>query len=303
MLYSLFDNNRKEKITIHFLGNKLKEQDKIDLSDIAVNFEQEILFYDIRADSFPSELNDLFLSKIMPAHISLSTFSRLFISSILPNSVKRCIYLDGDILISSSISSLWEEDLQGKSIGWCIDGQRDNISSKRLGLNSYCNAGVLLIDLERWRQLDVEKMFVSFIKEKYKTLKYGDQDILNSIFAEDQTILHPKYNSMIYYYMKEPSYSRYIPQEYLILGREAVSNPVITHFISDVKPWHKDCDHPMLNEWKKYLKLTKWNHISLNYKRSLISRTKQKIIKIGKLMCSISPLIRKRYPFNPYIEI
>ena len=49
-------------------------------------------------------------------------------------------------------------------------------------LKKYFNAGVMYIDMEKWKSKNVQQLSLNIINEKSKILNYWDQDILNLIF-------------------------------------------------------------------------------------------------------------------------
>ena len=302
MLCSLFENNREHTIIVHYLGTNLSENDKLNLEELAQKYNRRINFYDVTPENYPPQVRRLLESGQIPSHITISTFNRLFITNYLPANIEKCIYIDGDTIITSSLLTLWHERLDNKSIGWCIDGQYLNCSARRMKLRNYCNAGVLLINIKKWRSINAVALFTEYIAKNINLLPYADQDVLNYIFRDDQVILHPRYNVMIYYYMNEPHYSTFIPCEYKTLGREAIYKPVIIHYVSGIKPWHKDCIHPMLAEWRKYFKMTKWNTTQLHYKYGAMKRIYLKIRNISKMILRLIPAVKRKYPPLHYLN-
>lgn len=302
MLCSLFENNLKNNIVIHFLGTSLRDESIHIISQLVSKYNQEVVFYNIIPEEYNEAFSVILKEGNVPSHISLSTFNRLFITDILPETLDKCIYIDVDTIVTSSLEELWAEPLDNKSIGWCLDGQYKNKNSNRMGLVSYCNAGVLLINLSKWREIHIIDRFIKYISENISNLPYADQDVLNYIFQNDQKILNPKYNVMIYYYMNEPYFSDFVREDYKTLARNAVKDPIIIHYVSGVKPWHKECDHPMTNEWRKYLSLTNWNGIKLSYKKSYFQRIKEKSLEYLKQVARLIPSIRKNHPSQKYIN-
>ena len=67
-------------------------------------------------------------------------------------------------------------------LGTDVESTNDGI---HINANNYFNAGVMFIDLEKWRKKSIESLSIEIIKEKNKELKFWDQDILNIIFNDD----------------------------------------------------------------------------------------------------------------------
>ncbi|WP_321537575.1 glycosyltransferase, partial [Streptococcus suis] len=87
-----------------------------------------------------------------------------------------------------NIRELWEVDLEGKVLGMCPEPTAS--SERREGLNlgtyTYHNAGVLLIDLKRWRSKSIGTIIFDYYKEKNGELFANDQDALNGALKEEK---------------------------------------------------------------------------------------------------------------------
>lgn len=162
-----------------------------------------------------------------------ATYGRLFIAECLPK-LPRCIYLDTDLIVNADVKILYETDLMGHVAG-CVrdiyvrDKKRMVNSLERirvkLGLNDpnmYFNAGVMLIDLEAWRQHQIGPKCVNVGIEMYDALDYQDQDILNVVLQGQWIELDVKWNTP--------------PSE-----ASVEVNDEILHLVGKVKPWHADC--------------------------------------------------------------
>ncbi len=91
------------------------------------------------------------------AHVTLPSYYRLIIDQILPRDVSLAIYLDSDIVVNGDLSELFSYDLNGYTIAAVPDAwvdRADRIKEKiELPKGArYFNSGVLLINLETWRQ-------------------------------------------------------------------------------------------------------------------------------------------------------
>lgn len=134
---------------------------------------------------------------------SYTTYYRLFLSTLLPD-CPRLLYLDVDILICDDLGKIYDIDMQGKSVGTvqdvclCCDEEceveRRHLTACGHDMNRYFNAGIMLIDLDKWRQTPhfmdrVEEVFCAL-----PNLVYPDQDILNYMFRDDMVILEKRWN-------------------------------------------------------------------------------------------------------------
>ena len=92
-----------------------------------------------------------------------------FISSLLPETVKKAIYLDCDLVVCKDLQSLWETDVKDLAVAMAPDlWYQDKGTLSRLGIDNgkYLNAGVIVMNLDYWRKNDVRNNLLSFIAEK-----------------------------------------------------------------------------------------------------------------------------------------
>jgi lipopolysaccharide biosynthesis glycosyltransferase len=190
---------------------------------------------------------------------SVAAYARVFIASMLPDEVKKVLYIDSDTLIRGSLDDLYDTDLQPYIIG----GVRDafSVMNKRVfGIKRgelFINSGVLLIDLLRWRKEKIEDSIYRLLGKNSKFFQ-GDQGIINTIFCGNIKELPLKYNVMTYLY--DFTYEEMMlyrkPDNYFEKKEieNAIMEPVIVHFSSSfrsARPWvdANACHNPYLDEW------------------------------------------------------
>lgn len=116
-------------------------------------------------------------------------------------------------------------------------------------------------------------------------LTFHDQDILNIAFNNNIRWLDLTYNFMTEFFMK-PAY-RNISWEFDEQIDRYRSNPAIVHFLG-IKPWFKECCHPMLQEFLKYKSMSPWaavprDHIPVSGKTRVINLAKDILARFGIL--------------------
>jgi len=164
--------------------------------------------------------------------LSRMSYARLLLGAVLPAEVKRCIYLDTDLLVERDINELFDLDLGEKTIAAVPDGSEawDREQLARLGVKGehYFNAGVLLIDLEGWRRDRIGERAFDFCQrarpKMIAPMKYGwffhDQDALNTLLAGRVRSLPTHWNSWA--------------------SRMKGYEKAVIHLITGPKPWHAD---------------------------------------------------------------
>ena len=123
------------------------------------------------------------------------SLARLFLPSIAPD-LKKILYLDLDITINGSLQELWEVNMDNYSIAGVIDV---NIYNHRyleiMDVATYLNSGVLLMNLEKLREMDAENKFISLLEEnKYR---FPDQDVINIVCDGTKRVVSNKWNSSV----------------------------------------------------------------------------------------------------------
>lgn len=215
--------------------------DNVDAKDLslAVSHLGKILpgFSFIQASSKPLE------GFPVNGHATVATYFRLLLPELLPMSVNRVIFIDSDTVITDSLGSLWNLDLQGKSIAAVAEHR---ISCKDHGheFGSYFNAGIMLADLQKWRQSSLLERGRTFANAHPDRMRHWDQDVLNHVFKNDWIAIPDRWNACPHLFGLTPEYKDY---DYVFTDdeREAQSNPAIVHFAGPgpVKPWNSQCKH------------------------------------------------------------
>lgn len=227
-------------IVVYFLNHSIhpgkmkrfKEYLKIKCHMDMVNIKVDASIF----DSMPLGNNRLF---------SIEMYYRILIPWLLPETAKRALWLDADLIVCGDISELYHKNFEGHSIVACVDHHElsekaRNVDCERLMLDpghKYFNSGVLLMNTERMRQRytiqDIYRM-AERIKDK---LIYPDQDLLNCLYQND--VLYEDYKK----YNANPKMVHYMSDEEYQQLR-------ILHYYGTRKPWNiiKGFD-PRMNYW------------------------------------------------------
>lgn len=194
---------------------------------------------------------------------SLGTYARLFLPQILYD-VEKVLYLDSDTLTVGNIRDLWETDIED----FYLAGVKDVVCQTHrheIGISDdeiYINAGVILINLKRWREDDISRQIIYYIQQYSDENSFPDQDAINVVCRGEILVLSPRYNVMSPNFLmlyeniiKFCNVVGYYTREQI---SEAKKNPVIIHFTGypDSRPWEKRCTHPKRRLYRKYAKMS-----------------------------------------------
>lgn len=201
----------------------------------------EIKFVKINEDSFDSY-------KKVKSHqyVTLATYYRLKLPTLLPH-VSKIIYLDCDVVVQTSLYDLFNIDLKGYPIAGVHDIKKHIVKDNP----SYVNAGMLVVDLKREVELNLEQKFLEYTKKHIDTIKVGDQEIINEVCKGNILILEDEWNVQSSNFTNRSSYTKY---------------PKIIHFTAKKKPWHYGSFSYHRDLYFKYLQLTPWKLNEKDYK-------------------------------------
>lgn len=177
---------------------------------------------------------------------SIAAYFRIAIGTVLPATCHKVLYMDCDIIVRGDIAELFNIDLEGKTVAAVPDYMGDTFADYRRQIAGkdgvYFNSGVMLINLDCWRQLDIESKLFAYIREHPDQLIFDDQDPLNATFSKDYKQLSTKYNFMV----AVPEQSSDDP------------NPLVAHFSGGAKPWYFFSALRHQDAWVYYANLTPW---------------------------------------------
>ena len=283
-LVSLYENSRDmAEINIYILDGGIENENRSKLEKISHNYHRSLPIW-IKSKDISRELS----MKVTMDRGSMSQYARLFLSDSLPVDLSRVLYLDCDTIFFQSVRELWNLDLHGKTIGALMDAFSKNYRANiDLGPEDIMfNSGVMLVDLKKWKETNVEVRLMEFIRMKKGKIQQGDQGALNAILSHDTYCFEPRFNSVTIFYdfsYKEMLVYRKPPMYYSEEKiREAVENPVIVHFTTSFlsrRPWVKECTHRYAGEWMKYKRMSPWKNVELYDARSGWTNKGMKVYK------------------------
>ena len=267
-IISLFENNRSENdICVYIIDSGISEENRRKLRGIAEQHSRTIVFLPGK------DIESLAGTRInVNGHStvkSLSTYYRLLLASILPDSVNRIIYLDCDTIVNDSLHELWSMDMHG-ALAMGADDCRGRLYRDEIGIpedSIYINNGFLLIDLSAWRDYGVEKDFIAFIHAHAGVVTYDDEGVLNGVLGKmGKTGLLPlRYNAQAGFFLSFDEIEQYRRAVWPYTKEEveqALDNPAIIHFTSffmaGTRVWNAEDRHPMRGKFLYYKSLSPW---------------------------------------------
>lgn len=260
MLCSMRKTNPNLQAKIFILHTGLLRTNQIQLGEFieTLKFEYTFLLVDTKSIKNAPVSN----------HITLSSYLRIFLPLVLPLKLNKVLFIDSDIIINADISDLWSIDVKKFAFAAAADPmQQYRKSILGIGLKyTYVNAGVLIVNLEFWRENKITPKLCKFIQCNAEMLTLHDQDTLNAVLSKHILIINNQWNALRQFFMYSEEKLK-IDKEYQL---SVISNPKIIHYTTKKKPWHLEDLHPLKNKYRENLKYTPWKKYSYFY--NLLSR-------------------------------
>ena len=232
-LTSVLLNNIDTPIDLYIITDIADEQLIQKLTGLSKNYK---LSFDCYTVDKQERLDNLKVS----AHISQAAYYRLLIPELLPKNINRVLYLDSDLVVNSSLEELYELEIDDYLLA--AEGSRKN---------GYFNSGVMLINLERWRNENISEKTIEWAKENEDKLPHWDQSALNHIVGSDFLRINKTWNFQVDLSRRNNS------------NDLNTDNAKIVHFIGSQKPWYFWIADNRKQIYQYYLNKSLWSKSKL----------------------------------------
>lgn len=251
----LVNTKVQQKIQFYLIDDEIQQENKEKIIKTVQNLGGNIEFIKIKN----SKLEDCYVS----GELSRASYFRLDIANILDESIEKIIYLDCDLLVYDDIEKMWQLDMGGKPVAATCDlgimasARVRKQKNKFIGLpfdTPYFNAGVLIMDLKKWRDGNYAEAIIALATQnKYPN---HDQDALNKFFMNNWQeiplrwdVIPPVFN-LFFKILNKPDLRK--------KAIEAKLNPAIFHYAGGYKPWEYEIHDGFNDKYYEYLKLTEY---------------------------------------------
>ena len=249
-----------QKIQFYLIDDEIQQENKEKITKTVQNLGGNIEFIKIKN----SKLEDCYVS----GELSRASYFRLDIANILGESIEKIIYLDCDLLVYDDIEKMWQLDMGGKPVAATCDlgimasARVRKQKNKFIGLPfdaPYFNAGVLIMDLKKWRDGNYAEAIIALATQnKYPN---HDQDALNKFFMNNWQeiplrwdVIPPVFN-LFFKILTKPDLRK--------KAIEAKLNPAIFHYAGGYKPWEYEIHDGFNDKYYEYLKLTEYKEAKM----------------------------------------
>lgn len=254
-----------ESINIYIINDGIKKANISRISRV-ISSDKINIFWKTMKEAIPNHIK---LPKDNTTY-PICAYARICAPHFLSEDIKKAIYLDVDMLVLRNIKELWNIDI-GNYVIAAVQDRFEVVSSpyggirnyKELGLTpetKYFNSGLLVINLQKWREMNATELVISTIEMNSEYVTFADQYALNVVFANNWYELDFRWNNF---------------------GLNTNKDPYLIHF-TGVKPLFKGYSSNLeyKEEFYKVLKMTPWKDYTP--KRNYIWRFKKVMNMISK---------------------
>ena len=261
LLTSLFIYNSELRFNIYLITDETWTQKETSaFKKMCAEHNSSFFVYSInvdRIDTFPQS-----------AHINRATYFNLNAANILPDSIHKIIYMDGDMIVNGNVRPIWDIDLHDYACAMVDDcSEYDDEIYKRLEYDSqigFYNNGVTVYNLDYLRNINFSEKALQFIADNPEKAVWMDQDAINVLLAE-KTLRLPMNCNFQTLFLLEYHWKHY-SEDFRKQILEASSEPIVIHYSGETKPWQwRYYKRPYQKEWDAVYKASLW-HWARHYK-------------------------------------
>ena len=229
----LYNANKNNSLNFYIIGNEISEENKNKLSSLKSIKECSINFVSINENLFED-----YKQIKAPSYLALGKCYRLKLPTILDN-IDKVIYLDCDTVVNTDLTELYNTVLNDHFVA----GVKD-INHRMLKKNPYyINTGMLLLNLKKMREQNIEQKFFEYTKNNLPKIKIGEQQIINDVLIGKIKLINPKWNVQTSNFTNRSIYT---------------NDPWIIRYTGKQKPWIFGNWNYYTEYYYRYLRLTPW---------------------------------------------
>ncbi len=182
------------------LHQALREENKKRLGALATDFF-DITF--VPMGTGLESITDRMSNRLRCDYFTLTIYYRLFIPVMFPEYDKG-IYIDSDVVLRGDLAELFDTEIGDNYIGACADLSVVDVPEIALYMENavgvdrheYINSGVLLMNLQKMREAEMDKHFLTLLETYHFDCIAPDQDYLNALCSGKIHYLSPVWDAM-----------------------------------------------------------------------------------------------------------
>lgn len=249
-LTSVLLHNLEEKLVFHIFTDEMYDEDIEKLKMLAEEYKQIVYLYIID----PTSLDQLPTNR----YVSHAVYYKLIMARFLWGKVGKILYLDSDTLCVGKIREFYNIDIEQYAIAAAGDSEKTRkkqVKEFMLKQGTYFNAGVMLVNTEKWNEYDISNHAVELrLSEQMKQAFFLDQDVLNILLDEKVKYVDKRFNRLYGFKSENDA----VPDD-----------TVIIHYAGRQKPWSDWVSYrPMAKLYLQYAEKSLWRDVPLSSPRN-----------------------------------
>ncbi len=221
-----------EPVNFHYIGDTpLKSLPEVQYYNLTQVSEK----YDLQQFTNPHERSE---ENVKGLNTNLANYARFAIDQLLPTESKA-MWVDVDTLVRCDVVPLFRETLsKSDKVIAVVPSSRIGPKGfkkslhKKLKMRKGFNAGVYLVDLDRWRSQNITSEILMWAQRNKREFLYklGSQGPMTLAFHDNFESLDPKWNTKVSH-VDDPE------------KRDDAENACLLHWSGPNKPWHEGGIH------------------------------------------------------------
>ena len=163
-------------------------------------------------------------------HFTGTSIYRYYVGSMCAG-YEKAVYIDVDCIIARNIQPLLDYELVNAPIAAFPEIQLTYPDNPTFKDTAVFNSGVMVINLDSFRENNIQDVLMETSRTMTDWVGYADQDVFNSVFKNNWSVLPVDFNYLINIY---PGMN--------------VPNPLVVHFAGHGKPWKSSTPN---SKWKQ----------------------------------------------------
>ena len=248
---------RKTDLTFHVLHRKMAADHLESLAHIATEFGAALVHYDLDADSLFGWVMEKAPARAGRADLG---YARLLFAELLPRDIGQIVALDCDMLVRAPVERVAELDLLDHAAAAAPLADAKATMTGRMLVDPrgifdaggrYFDAGLMVIDLERWRELKLVEKFETLLDDGRLAQLRNAGEFLNLAVADEwleldqlwslldpQRELEPLNAFAVHYAGERKPWQLGSRAAYARLYRHTMTNDVYYRFLAErLPPW------------------------------------------------------------------
>lgn len=245
LMTNLTELHPERRLCFHFACDGIEAGDQKRLAAFARRYHNvKIKIYD--AAQRLEQLNPL--RSDAPERLHRATLLRIMLPELLPPRLERLVYMDVDMVCRQPLDELFTLDLDGCPVA-AAEYPNECREPALLGLTQerYFNAGLLVLDLQRWRSEGLTGRALAFYQKHGHKLPLLDQDALNAVIDGNFLTMDKRYNFLIE--ANNPLMAVY------------PANTAVLHCINESKQWMVGCLPEISGLYWRYVRQSPWHDL------------------------------------------